>query len=237
MKEKSLSWFTQKTEQIHNYETQRLLIGLTAFLLPFLVTLVHGRIISSISAYYYTVSRNIFVGLLFITGFFLFVYNGKYYYEAVISKIAAICALGTALAPTGYPEDITVNREHLEAVIHPAAALHYIASICLFVQLIFLCFCFARRAKLKRENREIDDIRAGKRRIIYILCALLMSAALLSYPVLWLFFPFTQADLNRIHLLFFAESTALISFGAAWFTAGKPGRRWKTFQSHHSRIV
>ena len=229
-----MSWLLRETNQIHNYESQRFLIGLSAFLLPFLVTIVYGRIISSISAYYFTVSRNVFVGLLFITGFFLFVYNGKYYYEALISKIAALCAVGTALAPTGFPDDIVENREHLAAVIREAELLHYIFSILLFAQLIFLCLCFARRARIKKESREIDDRQAGKRRIIYFVCAGLMSAGLLAYPVLWIIFPFSQADLNRFHLLFYAESAALIAFGTAWFTAGKPVQHLRAFTTKHS---
>ncbi len=217
-------WLKKEPARIHDYETQRFLIGLTALALPFLVTLVYGRIISSISAYYYTISRNLFVGLLFITGFFLLVYNGRYYYEALISKVAALCAVGTALSPTGFPEDIVIHREELEAVIRSAERLHYVASILLFAQLIFLCLCFARRAKMK------GDRTSGGRRLIYLVCAGLMSLSLLAYPLLWIICAIPQAALNRFHLLYFAEAIALISFGIAWFTAGKPVQHWKNFR-------
>ncbi|MBN2628322.1 MAG: hypothetical protein JXA95_16780 [Spirochaetales bacterium] len=213
---KIFPWLFKETAKVYDYETQRFIIGLTAISLPFLVTLIYQRIITSISAYYYTVSRNIFVGLLFITGFFLLIYNGRYYYEALISKIAAICAIGTALAPTGLPIEITEYKDCLEKLIRSNESLHYFFSILLFAQLIFLCLCFARRAKLKKDRF------SNARRVIYLICSGLMTASLLSFPLLVKFTPLTPEDLNRINLLFYAESTALIAFGTAWFAAGKP---------------
>ncbi|MDC7222250.1 MAG: hypothetical protein PQJ60_00845 [Spirochaetales bacterium] len=219
-----LSWLKKETEQTFNYESQRFIIGLTAFFLPILVTLVYGKIISSISAYYYTISRNIFVGLLSITGLFLFVYNGKFYYEALVSKLAALCAVTTALSPTVLSNDITENRECLLKVINSAPNLHNIAAALLFVQLIFLCLCFARRAKLK------EDKYSNHRRVIYLVCAALMTVSLITYPLLGLFSPFSFTELDRVHLLFYMESIALISFGVAWFTAGKPLQHWQAFR-------
>jgi hypothetical protein len=214
--EKRSPWLFRETKKVCDFETQRFFIGLTAMALPFLVTIIYQEIITSISAYYYTISRNVFVGLLFITGFFLLVYNGRYYYEALISKIAALCAIGTALAPTGFPEEIDEHKDCLEKIIHSSEGLHYFFSILLFVQLIFLCLCFARRAKLKKDRF------SDARRIIYLVCSALMTVSLLSFPLLSMFTPLTTEDLNRVNLLFFAESTALIAFGTAWFTAGKP---------------
>ncbi|MDC7218925.1 MAG: hypothetical protein PQJ59_03230 [Spirochaetales bacterium] len=220
------NWLKKETHEIHNYESQRFIIGLTAFLLPLLVTLIYGRIISSISAYYFTISRNIFVGLLSVTGFFLFFYNGRYYYEALISKLAALCAVGTALSPTGFPSDITKNADCLKATIKEAEILHYIFSITLFAMLIFLCLCFARRARIK------TDKYSNQRRTIYLICSGIMTVSLLTYPIGWLILPFSQEQLNQIHLLFFCESAALISFGTAWFTAGKPLQHWKIFRNN-----
>jgi hypothetical protein len=55
--------------------TLRLMIGLMAFILPPLVTIITARIMVSLSAAYHTAARDVLVGFLFIIGAFLLAYN------------------------------------------------------------------------------------------------------------------------------------------------------------------
>ena len=72
----------RKDQQVISYLALRKLIGLTGVLLPLLLPvgcLIYGESISiqdSISDYYYTETRNILVGVLFVLGFFLLAYRG-----------------------------------------------------------------------------------------------------------------------------------------------------------------
>ncbi len=56
----------------------RLIVGLIAFLLPFVVIIVNAKLTSSISASYHTDARDIFVGVLFVIGFLFVAYNGHH---------------------------------------------------------------------------------------------------------------------------------------------------------------
>ena len=62
--------------KVFDYRALRLLMGLIALALPFIVTLVSSTQLSSISASYFTEARDAFVGMLFIVGAFLWAYNG-----------------------------------------------------------------------------------------------------------------------------------------------------------------
>jgi hypothetical protein len=56
---------------VFDYRALRLLVGIIAFALPIAVPLIASTNLTSISASYYTNSRDIFVGMLFIVGSFL----------------------------------------------------------------------------------------------------------------------------------------------------------------------
>ena len=61
------------SDKVFDYRALRLLMGLIAFTLPFVVILFSSvDDLSSISASYHTKARNVFVGLLFVvSAFFL----------------------------------------------------------------------------------------------------------------------------------------------------------------------
>src|SRR5512143_4354394 len=82
-----------------DYRTLRLLMGLIAFLLPPVVTLIASAALPSISASYYTHARDEYVGLLFIVGALWLAYNGWSTQETRMSKVAAIAAIGVAVFP------------------------------------------------------------------------------------------------------------------------------------------
>ncbi len=89
-----------------SYLGLRKAIGIIGILLPFV--LVFGKILlerglgieSSISAYYYTVMGDVFVGSLCAVGVFLLSYRGYERKDNIAGDIACIFAIGVALFPT-----------------------------------------------------------------------------------------------------------------------------------------
>src|SRR3989442_7994060 len=93
-----------------SYLTLRKAIGIIGLLLPFVLSL--GKILfessgleTSISAYYYTSMRNVFVGSLCAIGVFLLSYRGFDVRDEIAGKVGCLFAVLTALFPTT-PRDV-----------------------------------------------------------------------------------------------------------------------------------
>lgn len=79
---------------------------------------------SSMSAYYHTDMRDVFVGALFAIGIALFVYKGFSVAENVVLSLAGVMAVCVALFPTqGAGERVPAN------VVHGAAAIAFFACL------------------------------------------------------------------------------------------------------------
>lgn len=61
---------------VFDYRALRLLMGLVALSLPFLVRFIATNPLTSISASYHSEARDVFVGMLCIVAAFLWAYNG-----------------------------------------------------------------------------------------------------------------------------------------------------------------
>src|SRR2546426_8319901 len=99
-------------------QAHRRLIGVLGFLLPFLVYIFAGllptaglpswKLLSSVSAYYYTGGGAVFIGVLFALALFLLTYPG---YKGVIADrlvgfVGGSAALLVALFPTTAPRGL-----------------------------------------------------------------------------------------------------------------------------------
>jgi len=71
-------------------------MGLIALSLPLVVSVLAEKPLTSISASYHSEARDMFVGLLFVVGSFLFAYNGHALLESAASKLASIAAVCVA---------------------------------------------------------------------------------------------------------------------------------------------
>lgn len=92
-------------KQLISYLTLRKLIGILGILLsPVLIigNLIFGwGVEQSISAYYFTVMRDIMVGTLVVTGAFLLTYKGYDLKDTIISSISGVSIMLVALVPAG----------------------------------------------------------------------------------------------------------------------------------------
>lgn len=188
---------------IFDYRALRLLVGLIALSLPFLVSLLATNSLSSISASYYTEARDAFIGMLFVIGAFLWAYNGHTFNEGLFSKIASIAAIFIAIFPTAATgeDDTLISHIHLGA------------SIVLFSILAYFCFGPFRK------NTKGKPGKKGLRSNIYLLCGWVMVISLTGALIAKMVF--TVEDLLTLQITYWAEAISLSAFGVAWIVAGK----------------
>lgn len=187
-----------------DHRTIKLLIGLIALFLANLTSSFAKTSITSISASYYEGgwSQSIFVGCLFAIAAFLLAYNGQSTREMILSKIAALAALGVAL----FPCECEVHTPDIPYVHGAAAAI-------MFVVLANFCFIFYRRARTKGHPE------ANRRAAVYASCGVAIVISILVIALDNLMKHAISAQLNR--LTYYCERAGLIAFGISWLTASR----------------
>lgn len=195
-----------------NYKTMRQVVGAIALLLAPTVYLLSGTetYLTSISAAYWTESRDVFVGSMVAVAFFLFAYNGsgsgqdaEYY----VSKTASLLALCVALFPTrcvacDLPASWTTKLTQWFGIA--PHDLHNGAAMLLFVCLIILMWFFSCRAKAKGK--------LFRTRLYQTICTLMLVGTL----VIWLI----GKHLDWAHTVLAVEVWGLTWFGIGWLIAG-----------------
>jgi hypothetical protein len=213
-----------------SYLQIRLLIGLTGFLLPLLLVVIDWLFITSgrqvqgsMSAYYHTPARDVFVAGLSIVGALLLTYMTAqvWTWDFILSSVAGVAVLVVAFFPTwraglvaGSPHcgdtastptgctalQQTLGEGHV-AMIHGVAASIFVAMLC------GLCFVFAAREKRYRGHTT--------RRALYMGCAaVIVLASGWAYfgPTLHLF----AYDLGKVYV---GEVFAFYAFSLSWFAS------------------
>lgn len=219
-----------------SYKLLRNIVGLLGMSLPIIV-IVGAYFLSglgpldSISAYYHSVMRDFFVGVLFITGALLITYNPEDYPDGYIDNIASIAAgifaIGIAIFPADLkktictksactPEEICITFEILgvsikASTLHTASAVGFLVILALFSLLLFT----------KSGGR--DDVEWTPKKIryyIYIVCGSVMAAALVLM-LIYFFLRCKFPELQPLNLIFWLEFVALLFFGFSWLTKGQ----------------
>ena len=187
-----------------DHHTIKLIIGVIAISLATLTSFFSETPIQSISASYHEDgwSRNIFVGFLFAISAFLLAYNGRSTPEMVLSKIAALAAMGVAMFPCQC-------GSHLEIIPY----VHGISTAVMFLILAGFCYIFFRRAYAK------GHAQARFRAYIYALCGSTIITSILIIATDNLLGGIISSKISR--LTFFAEAAGLIAFGIAWLSASR----------------
>jgi len=220
----------------------RLMVGLIAFLLPFIVIIVNSRMTSSISASYHTNVRDIFVGALFVIGALFVAYNGHRDVELTDENIGWFWQwLDTFWA--GAIEFRQAERRFEEravsllggiaailAALFPTACddcpatlvsrVHGIAAVILFSAVVYFCLVgFLDRVRPALCQSWKKGGRAKLRAHIYLFCGRTIMVTLLASVVA----PYilTASVAREQSVVFLAETLALLLFGFAWMTASK----------------
>lgn len=187
-----------------DHRTIKLIVGLIAIFLANVTSFLSQDSIQSISASYYEGgwARDVFVGSLFAITAFLLAYNGQSTREMLLSKLAAIAALGVALFPCQC-------GNHTEII----PRVHGTSAGIMFFVLALLCYTFLQRARAKG-HRE-----AMWRSYIYATCGLVIVASIVAVGGDHLLEGAITAKVPR--LTFYCERAGLFAFGIAWLTASR----------------
>lgn len=179
-------------------------IGLALpFVLPIGVLWFGGIQAGSISGYYYTDMRNVLVGILCAIGIFMLSYRFGSLGNRV-SNVAAVAAIGVALAPTPPPDPTA--REELVGVLHGLSAVVF------FLALAY--FCFRLFPKPDRDGPPTANHLVRVR--IYRLCGGVIVACLVAAIAV------AALDvLPQLRPLYWLESVAVVAFAFSWIVKGR----------------
>jgi hypothetical protein len=191
-------------QHTHTYLALRRAVGLIGILMPFTLMLgnffiFRGEIVlRSISRYYHTDMRNVFVAALCAMALFMFFYSGYGRRERWAGILAGILTLGVVFFPTT-----------LEGPTDLIGRLHYTCAALLFLLLAWISlFHFPR--KLPGSAKLVTDS-------IQVICGLLMIACVIAIVLYYAFF---RVEGSETCVVFVAETVALVAFGVSWLTEG-----------------
>jgi hypothetical protein len=191
----------------------RTAVGVIGCALPFVLAfgkmLLQGRgIEGSISYYYYTDMRGVFVGSLCAMGVFLGSCTGYDRRDAIAGRLACAFAVGVALFPTKPYVGATPQEKIIGAVHLSCAAL-------LFLTLAYFSLVLFTRTD-PNKNPTAQKL---QRNTVYRVCgyAILVCIFLILVDTL----PAVNALVWRLTPVFWLESTAVVSFGVSWLTKGE----------------
>ena len=188
-------------DQIIPYFTLRILIGAAGISLPILLVL--GKLIAensfrleySISDYYdNSTAGDILVGVLFSLAFFLVSYKGYAPIDSIAANLGCAFALGVALFPT----------TSKNTFVHYA---HFVFAFLLFSIFIFFSLYLFRKSVPHPTKQKKN------RNKVYLICGILMILCIAGIAVSMIF-----EVAPNLHLVFWLESIALVSFGFSWIT-------------------
>jgi hypothetical protein len=206
---------------VMSYLLLRFLIGVLAVLLPFVLILVnwaigHGFQLS-LSGYYYTPMRNIYIGTLCAIGVFLVSYYGYDLADRLITDFAGLGIILTALFPTtlGYPPTAA------QVII---GDFHIGFAVATFVLLAVMAFRFAKReptppglSRWQRVRYALGFTGPGdSARPLWATIVYRVSGCVILVCVI-LAWPLSSVTYSLLAL----ETIIMVSFGLSWFVKGR----------------
>ena len=204
---------TATSSLVLSYLGLRKAIGILAVSLPFV--LVAGKIIlessgiePSISDYYYTVMRNVFVGTLCAIGVFLMSYRGYERADDVAGNLGCFFVVGVALFPTTPAKD----PSQAEKII---GFVHYGFAAAFFLTLAYFCLVLFRKTNPAKPMTP----KKIQRNRVYVVCGYLILACIFLLAVYGLFL--RDTPIARLDPIFWLETVAVITFGLSWLVKGE----------------
>ncbi len=209
-----------KKELLISYLTLRKFLGILGILLPILLILagtVFGKcdtIQASISDYFNTPMRDVFVATISSMALFLFTYKGYDKKDNLLCNIAGIAALLIAFCPT-YADPLTncMNESALANQSQIIGKIHLFAAATFFILIIHISmFQFTKGGSNTPEKK--------KRNMIYRSCGIAIFVSLLIIALFFLYLEKEYPFLIKYKPVFWLESIALFAFGISWLVKG-----------------
>lgn len=210
-----------------SYLTLRKTVGVLGMALPFVLILgglifYETGIQESLSAYYHTGMRDVFVGFLWVIGIFLYSYKG---YEGsketgitgvitdnVAGNLACVFAIGVAIFPTW------INKE--KTLPDPATGyIHLLFAALFFLTLSYFCLFLFTKTKKNRIIQEGSN--KMRRNAIYKGCGVFMLACIILMGLYALIPENSIAFIHSLRPLFWLETVAILAFGLSWLVKGE----------------
>jgi hypothetical protein len=238
-----------ENQLVISYLCLRRFVGWIGTLLP--IVLLVGVVISStqarpdsISGYYYTDMRNVFVGALCALGAFLGAYDGYDKVDRWITDIAGFCAIGVAFCPTkptvcaaSAPACPPFSVTQLSTGQQAVGDVHVFLAVTTFILLGLMALRFAKGGKTPSGQDWMGRIRNGlgfgtnpgdtpERHQGEDLIYRSSGITILSCVMLAVLSNLLPASVNaHWPLLFIFEAVAVFSFGVSWFVKGRTMER------------
>lgn len=198
---------TPQDSLVHSYLFLRRAIGFIGIGLPVVlvvgVLLVEQEFLDSISGYYYSPMRDVFVGSMCAVGAFLLSYRGYDRLDDITSAAAGVAAVGVALFPTT-PKDSHTPFQGVIGVVHLVFAAVFFLALAYFCLVLFT-----------KSDKEHPTPRKLQRNRVYVVSGWVILGCLALIVVVNLL-PHTE-----LHLALWLESAAILAFGLAWLTKGE----------------
>ena len=196
-----------------SYLRLRKAVGVIGIALPFVLaigkSLLEGSgIEGSVSSYYHTVMRDVFVGSVCAIAVFLMSYRGYERKDNIASNLASVSALGIALFPTTRDFNPT-------PIATTIGYLHFFFAACFFLLMAYFSLVLFRKTDPTRPPTR----QKLQRNRVYTLCGYTILVCIALIAVL----AFVESDalVKRIRPIFWLESAAIVAFCVSWLTKGE----------------
>jgi hypothetical protein len=202
-----------------SYRRVRQLLGYVAIGMPFV--LASGAWLveripwaDSVSAYYYTSMRDVFVGTMFAIGVFLVCYRGYDRVDNWLTNSAGVAAAAIGLFPMETHYSKVLLERHRD-IAGPNCYVplwlpgYHFYSAAIFFALISGLVLF----RFTRSDQAVMTIRKRARNRVYIVCGLIMVGCFIWIGLLkW------RSPAGSITV---PETGAIVAFAIAWLTKGE----------------
>ena len=182
-----------------------------------------GWVERSISAYFHTGVRELFVGSLCAIAVFLVCYRGYERRDDLAANVAGVCALVVALFPTHErpttmpdsgaraPDSVTLFSDAATPDPGFVGTVHFAAAALFFVTLAAMSLVL-----FTRSDQTVPTPQKRRRNRVYVLCGVTILACIALIAVGKLLAG--EAFEARTHFVFWLESVAVVAFGVSWLT-------------------
>lgn len=219
---------------VRSYLLIRTVVGVLGVALPTVLLLAdwlllggEAQLRGSLSAYYHSPARDVFVGTLFVVGVLLMTYlaGQRDTWDFWLSLVAGIAALGVAALPTRRPglqdgarrcgeEPVPRGCSGVQQALGETvtSVLHFACAGVFILCLAGMCFLFARRALR-------FDGAGGVARLFRAAGVVILAA------VAWAGLgSLAGIEVDGMEALYLGEVVAVYAFGLCWLLAGR--RLW-----------
>lgn len=195
-------------------KTLRRAVGILGIALPvvvFLGALIVFRegVLGSISGSYHTGMRDVFVGVLWATGIFLFCYKGYEKIDDQVATWAGVFAVCVSLFPTTPDSPVSGSVKFI-------GVLHLLFAAAFFILLSFMSYKLFTKTDLK-----VIKGQKRMRNLVYVNCAYIMFACVILMAIVSFLPEGPSLAVKPFRPILVLETIALWAFGFSWLIKGE----------------